>query len=58
MAALLALSVAACGFQPLYGRKSVGEVDTQLAPFSVRQISCRGIAAVHDNDAIFGAPAI
>jgi len=48
MAALLALSVAACGFQPLYGRKSVGEVDTQFSRIKIQIIPDRVGQQVHN----------
>lgn len=48
LAGLLALSAAACGFQPLYGRKSVGEVETQLARVKIETISNRVGQQVHN----------
>jgi len=48
MAVLLALSMAACGFQPLYGRGSVGDVETQLSRTKIEIIPDRVGQQVHN----------
>ena len=41
MAAAMLLVVSGCGFQPLYGKQSIGSVDDELARIKVRVISDR-----------------
>lgn len=47
-AAILAVSVAGCGFEPLYGRKSVGDVESQLSSVKIQSISGRVGQQVHN----------
>jgi LPS-assembly lipoprotein len=47
-ATILAVSVAGCGFEPLYGRKSTGDVEAQLSSVKVETIPGRVGQQVHN----------
>ncbi|MDH3231120.1 MAG: LPS assembly lipoprotein LptE, partial [Alphaproteobacteria bacterium] len=47
-AAALAVLIAGCGFEPLYGRGSVGEVEAQLSSVKIQTISGRVGQQVHN----------
>lgn len=47
-AAVLAVSVAACGFEPMYGRKSAGDVETRLSSVKIQVISGQIGQQVHN----------
>jgi len=47
-AAALAVSVAGCGFEPLYGRGSAGDVEAQLSSVKIETISGRVGQQVHN----------
>lgn len=48
VAAVVVLTAAACGFQPLYGKKSVGEVETRLSQVKIAVIPNRIGQQVHN----------
>lgn len=47
-AAFIAVALAGCGFQPLYGKRSTGEVDDQLSQVKVQIIPGRVGQQVHN----------
>lgn len=48
LAAILAAGLAGCGFQPLYGQRSVGDVDDVLAQVKIQTIGDRVGQQVHN----------
>ncbi len=46
--ACLSLAVAGCGFEPLYGRASAGDIDAQFASVKIQTISGRIGQQVHN----------
>lgn len=48
LAAILAAGMTGCGFQPLYGQRSVGDVDDVLAQVKIQTISNRVGQQVHN----------